>query len=58
MGSCSFTMMAKPISPMIQFLITGNSPNASATYTYLLGIIKESFILSLIYLFISVNNFK
>ena len=58
MGSCSYTMMAKPISPMIQFLITANSPNASATYTYLLGIIKGSFILSLIYLFISVNNFK
>ena len=50
--------MAKPISPMIQFLITANSLNASATYTYLLGIIKESFILSLINLFISINNFE
>ena len=50
--------MAKPISPMIQFLITANNPNASATYTYLLGIIKESFILSLINLFISINNFE
>ena len=57
--SGSYTMMAKPISPMIQFLITANSPNASATYyTYLLEIMKGSFILSLINLFISVNNFK
>ena len=48
----SHTMMAKPIGPMIQFLIIAYSPNVGDTYTYLLGIIKGSFIISLINLFI------